>query len=306
MTNTMNRDEMLEKYRRELASRRGLSDHTVTAYLTEAESLVVFVAGDTDEDIDLKDLDITDIRGWLAERQRAGHARSSLARHSAAIKSFCSWAYRMGLTRVDAAIRLKAPRPENSLPNVLTQDQARILLDYAHARALDGDPICCRDSAALELLYASGLRIAELCALDVDALGADATVRVIGKGNKERVVPYGVPAQRALMAYLQKRAQLAARGSVPTRALFLGARGGRLDPRLMREVVHRLAAEAGVPDISPHDLRHSAATHLLEGGSDLRTVQEVLGHSSLATTQRYTHVSAERLRSAFTQAHPRA
>jgi integrase/recombinase xerC len=160
-----------------------------------------------------------------------------------------------------------------------------------------------RDSAAVELLYASGLRISELCGLDVDSLGADSTVRVIGKGDKERIVPFGVPARRALASYLAVRGALL---RAPTRALFLGARGGRLDPRTMRDVVHRLAAGAGVPDVSPHDLRHSAATHLLDGGSDLRTVQEILGHSSLSTTQRYTHVSSERLRQAFDQAHPRA
>ncbi|MCI1676018.1 MAG: tyrosine recombinase XerC [Ancrocorticia sp.] len=302
--------QILERYGVELAVRRGLSPNTVRAYMAEAQSLLDFVtavgqSGGSDG-IDLTELDVTDIRTWLAKRAAAGQARASLARHTAAVKSFSAWLYRTGLTRVDAAARLKAPRANNALPHVLTQGQARQLMDYAHERAADGDPLHCRDSAALELLYASGLRISELCALDVPSLRPDSTVRVIGKGNKERIVPYGVPARRALMVYLEKRAQLAARGSQPTKALFLGAHGKRINPRTLRGIVHSLAAQAGVPDISPHDLRHSAATHLLDGGSDLRTVQEILGHSSLATTQRYTHVSAKRLQRAFAQAHPRA
>ena len=166
------------------------------------------------------------------------------------------------------------------------------------------EAIALRDAALLEVLYATGVRVSELCGLDIADLDRSRrTLRVLGKGDKERIVPFGVPARRALASYLAVRGALL---RAPTRALFLGARGGRLDPRTMRDVVHRLAAGAGVPDVSPHDLRHSAATHLLDGGSDLRTVQEILGHSSLSTTQRYTHVSSERLRQAFDQAHPRA
>lgn len=318
MKKVATQSEILCAYRRELIDRRGLSPHTVQAYLHEARSLFEYVAASLpvapekgiDRDaivtIDLWNLDIMDVRSWLATFQQAGQTRASLARHSAAAKSISSWLYRHEYSRTDAATRLKSPRPDSVLPHVLTQEQARTLMEYAQLRASDHDPLHIRDAAAVELLYASGMRIAELCSLDGDALGTDLTLRVIGKGNKERIVPYGVPAQRALMAYLAVRPVLAKRSDRPTRALFLGARGGRIDPRTLRAVVHTLAAEAGVPDISPHDLRHSAATHLLEGGSDLRTVQEILGHSSLSTTQKYTHVSAERLRSAFSQAHPRA
>ena len=299
--------ELLEQYRRELELRRGLSQHTVAAYVREAESLLTFLNASIgvgpDEPVDLGLLTLTDVRSWLARSQADGQARSSLARHSAAIRNFSSWLYRSGFTEVDAAARLKAPRADNELPNVLTQDQARQLLNHAQACAADDDPVCVRDMAALELLYGAGLRVAELCTLNIESLQPNSTVRVIGKGNKERIVPYGVPATRALMRYLAVRSALTKK---PTRALFLGVRGGRLDPRSLRDVVYRVAAQAGVPEISPHDLRHSAATHLLEGGSDLRTVQEILGHNSLATTQRYTHVSAERLRQTFTQAHPRA
>ena len=299
--------ELLEQYRRELELRRGLSQHTVAAYVREAESLLTFLNASIgvgpDEPVDLGLLTLTDVRSWLARSQADGQARSSLARHSAANRNFSSWLYRSGFTEVDAAARLKAPRADNELPNVLTQDQARQLLNHAQARAADDDPVCVRDMAALELLYGAGLPVAELCTLNIGSLQPNSTVRVIGKGNKERIVPYGVPATRALMRYLAVRSALTKK---PTRALFLGVRGGRLDPRSLRDVVYRVAAQAGVPEISPHDLRHSAATHLLEGGSDLRTVQEILGHNSLATTQRYTHVSAERLRQTFTQAHPRA
>lgn len=300
-------EDILDSYARELSLRRGLANHTVTAYVAEARSLLEFVAelaqAGPDEPVDLTNLELADVRAWLARAQAQGQARSSLARHSASIRTFCSWLHRSGHTEADAAARLKAPKASNALPHVLTQDQARTLLSYCHDKAKSGHPVDLRNAAALELLYASGLRISELCALDVASLRPDATVRVLGKGNKERIVPYGVPAQRALSAYLPAREALKAG---PTPALFLGARGGRMGPRSMRDVVHRMASAAGVPDITPHDLRHSAATHLLEGGSDLRSVQELLGHSSLATTQRYTHVSAERLRAAFAQAHPRA
>ncbi len=300
-------DDVLDAYARELSLRRGLSGHTVSAYLGEARSLLEFVAGlaqcAPEDPLDLSSLELADVRAWLADLRKRGQARSSIARHCAAIRTFSSWMHRSGLTRSDAAARLKAPRADNALPHVLTQDQARTLLAHAHEQARSGGAVALRNAAALELMYASGLRISELCALDVASVRPDATVRVIGKGSKERIVPYGVPAARALSAYLPAREELRKK---PTPALFLGVRGGRIDPRTLRDVVHRLAAQAGVPDITPHDLRHSTATHLLEGGADLRSVQEFLGHSSLATTQRYTHVSAERLREAFAQAHPRA
>ncbi len=314
--------QLLGAYERELRLRRGLSDLTIRAYLYEARSFLSFLRRQLGEDatgarvreqrsdtteqeesIDLSLLELADVRAWIAEYGREGQKRSSLARHGASIRTFSSWLFRSGYTGDDVAARLVSPRPDNELPHILTQDQVRTLLAYAHEIADEKVPITLRNCAALELLYASGIRVSELCSLNVDALHPDSTVRVLGKGNKERIVPYGRPALRALSAYMVVRSQLAKAGE---NALFVGVRGGRLDPRQMREVVHRYARLAGVPDISPHDLRHSAATHLLEGGSDLRTVQEILGHSSLATTQRYTHVSAERLRAAFAQAHPRA
>jgi integrase/recombinase XerC len=208
---------------------------------------------------------------------------------------------------------------------VLTADQMRTVLSariggdvpppLGRRRVAGGGPdsadpaaaLALRDTAILELLYASAIRVSELCGLDADDIDQERrTVRVLGKGGKERTVPMGLPAARAVRRWLADGRPVVARDDSPP-ALLLGARGGRLDPRAARRVVHaRIAAAGPVPDTGPHGLRHSAATHLLEGGADLRSVQEMLGHSSLATTQIYTHVSIERLLSAYQQAHPRA
>ncbi|MDY5148604.1 recombinase XerC [Actinotignum sanguinis] len=307
--------DIVDRYERELRLRRGYSEHTIRAYVHEVVSLLAFLhelstrdeTSDKDlsqQDIDLEHLDLADLRAWLAHSREHGSALASMARQSAAIRTFSSWAYRCGYTASDPAARLKSPRVTNELPHVLNEHQAQQLLNNAKSHAVEsGNALAYRDWAALELMYAAGLRVSEVCSLDIDQVRPDLTVRVIGKGNKERVVPYGVPAMRAVQEYLPARASLM---KEPTRALFLGAQGRRLNPRSLRDVVHRAASRAGVPDITPHDLRHSAATHLLNGGSDLRSVQEILGHSSLQTTQRYTHVSADRLRAAFLQAHPRA
>lgn len=304
---------LLAAYQRELAVRRGLSEHTVQAYMSDARSLVDYLAAlvGTDcetalelsvADLGLENLELADLRSWLGAQQRAGSSRSSLARRSAAIKSFTAWLADRGVTEIDAGARLASPKPESRLPNVLSAADAGRLLDYARDVAAGGDKSKIRNWAACEMLYSSALRISELTGLNLTDLTDDA-VRVLGKGGVERTVPLGVPARKALRAYLDVRHRFIVS---PTDALYLGDRGGRLDPRTLRGILHRLSAAAGVADTAPHDLRHSAATHMLEGGSDLRTVQEFLGHSSLGTTQRYTHVSPDRLRSAFGQAHPRA
>ncbi len=192
-----------------------------------------------------------------------------------------------------------------TLPTVLDADEAGALMDHAAVAADDGAAASVRDRAIVELLYATGIRVSELCATDLDDIDHDRrTARVRGKGDKERVVPFGIPAAHALRQWLAARGELVTPSSGA--ALFLGVRGGRIDPRTVRSSVHRLAAQAGVPDLGPHGLRHTAATHVLEGGADLRTVQELLGHATMSTTQRYTHVSVERLRSTFALAHPRA
>lgn len=249
---------------------------------------------------------LADLRSWLAAQARSGAARSTLARRAAAARTFYRWAARTGRVPADPSLRLIAPRRGSLLPGVLRTAEASALLDVAAVAADDDDAIHVRNRAVLELLYATGIRVGELVGLDLDDVDLDADlVRVMGKGGKERTVPFGAPARHALEAWLGRRGELV--GDASGAALFLGRRGRRADPRQVREVVHLLLAQVpDAPDLGPHGLRHSAATHLLEGGADLRMVQELLGHASLATTQIYTHVSVERLRRSYEQAHPRA
>lgn len=255
---------------------------------------------------DLTKVDIVILRGWLASMSAGNRSRATLARRGACARTFFAWAARTGRVAQDPALRLASARPASVLPTVLNQDAAAALLDTARLRADDGDAMHLRDWAALELLYATGVRVGELCRADVDDLDLGSrTLRVTGKGDKQRVVPVGEIAVEAVEEWLARgRPVLATPTSGP--ALLLGRRGGRVDQRQLRQVVHEAARSAEVDDVAPHALRHSVATHLLEGGSDLRSVQEVLGHASLATTQRYTHVTADRLRASYEQAHPRA
>jgi integrase/recombinase XerC len=297
--------EALEAFTEHLRDERGLSAHTVRAYSGDIASLLDHAArrGLTKPD----ELDLALLRSWLASLQSSGAARTTLARRSASARSFTAWAARSGRTSADGGARLASPKAHRVLPPVLKQQDAADLLDATAEDADGGDAVAQRDRALLELLYATGIRVGELCALDLPMLDLDrGTVRVLGKGNKERTVPFGGPARAALLRWIQHgRAQLV--GERSGQAVFLGVRGGRLDPRAARTIVHRrMRAVPGAPDIGPHGLRHSAATHLLEGGADLRSVQELLGHATLATTQIYTHVSVERLRSTYEQAHPRA
>src|SRR6202000_3009842 len=236
-----------------------------------------------------------------------GAARTTLARRTSSVKTFTAWAARRGLLSADPAARLQVPKAHRTLPSVLRQDQALDAMAAAKSGAEQGDPLALRDRLIVEMLYATGIRVSELCGLDIDHVDTRfRTVRVLGKGDKQRTAPFGVPAAEALDAWWRDgRPALLTAASGP--ALLLGARGRRLDVRQARTVVHQtIAAVDGAPDMGPHGLRHSAATHLLEGGADLRVVQELLGHSSLATTQLYTHVAVSRLRAVHDQAHPRA
>jgi len=287
-----------------LRAQRGLSENTVRAYLGDLEDLAGYAR--RHGVADLTGVDLTVLRGWLAAMATAERSRATLARRGAAARTFFAWAARTGRVAQDPALRLASARPASHLPTVLDQGSAAALLDTARVRADDGDPVHLRDWAALELLYATGARVGELCGADVDDLDlATRTIRLTGKGDKQRVVPVGELAVEAVEAWLTRgRPALATETSGP--ALLLGRRGGRADQRQLRAAVHDVSAAAAVSDVAPHALRHSAATHLLEGGSDLRSVQEVLGHASLSTTQRYTHVTADRLRASFEQAHPRA
>jgi integrase/recombinase XerC len=235
-----------------------------------------------------------------------GAARTSQARRAASARTFTAWAHRVGLAPTDVGAQLASPRAHRELPTVLRAEQAaRLVTAPPHGNPSGSPAVELRDRAVLEVLYATGIRVSELCGLDLaDVDAARRVVRVFGKGAKERSVPYGLPAQRALDAWLGAGRPQLAGGS--RNALFVGVRGGRLQPTVVRRVVSAAARTAGLPHTSPHDLRHSAATHLLDGGADLRAVQDLLGHASLSSTQIYTHVSTERLRAAFRQAHPRA
>ena len=295
----------LAAYERHLVSERDLTPHTVRAYLGDVSGMLAHASrlGLTS----LDDLDVRTLRSWLANQQTLGKARTTMARRATAVRVFTAWALRTGRASLDAGAQLGNPKARRSLPPALDVAEARALLQAAATAADDGSPVGLRDVAILELLYATGIRVGELCGLDVDDVDrARRVVRVFGKGRKERTVPYGVPADAALGRWLEQgRAKLLAPGAGG--ALFLGARGGRVDQRAVRRMVHRRLADVpGAPDLGPHGLRHTAATHLLEGGADLRAVQELLGHASLATTQVYTHVTAERLRKAYQLAHPRA
>ena len=294
--------EALAGYEDQLRSQRDLSEHTVRGYVTDAVWLLDHLA--RRGGLQVHDLDLATLRSWLAQGRTRGHSRATTARHAASARSFTGYLRRCGLTAEDVGLRLVSPKAHRTLPGVLTSDQARALVDSAGGAE---EPLGLRDAVVLELLYASGIRVSELVGLDIDDVDRGRRLlRVLGKGRKERSVPYGLPAEHAVAAWLTRgRPALAVTDSGP--ALLLGARGRRLDAREARRVVHAAVAKApGAPDVGPHGLRHSAATHVLEGGADLRSVQELLGHASLATTQIYTHVTVERLRAVHAQAHPRA
>ena len=302
---TRNVGERWEEY---LRLGRRMSPHTVSAYLGDLHSLMEFLSLDADATPEQLREALTQraVRSWLARTLADGGARSTIARHTAAIRNFTSWAMREGILVSDPAALLSSPRADQLLPSPLDESDARVLLNTARDEAAAGGASQIRNWAILELTYACGLRVSEVCALDISSLNREAlTVRIVGKGNKERVVPYGPPAADALDHWLVRgRPQLA--GERSGNALFLGDKGGRIDPRIVRSMVHKTAARAGVHDIAPPGLRHSTATHLLQGGADLRAVQEMLGHSSLSTTQRYTHVDTARLSAIYQRAHPRA
>jgi integrase/recombinase XerC len=295
----------VDEYERHLRLEKNRSPHTVRAYLGDVVGFLDHIAklGGTSP----AEVQLVHLRGWLAIQRTGGAARATLARRAASLRTFTAWAYRANLTETDPGQLLASPRAHRTLPPILRADEAARAMKRAAGAAEPPVAIGLRDDLVLELLYATGIRVSELVGLDLDDVDRSRrVVRVLGKGAKERTVPYGVAAERALQAWLgQGRPGLATAAS--RSALLLGTRGGRLDQRAARTIVHtRLQALPGAPDIGPHGLRHTAATHLLDGGADLRSVQELLGHASLATTQIYTHVSVERLRSTYARAHPRA
>ncbi|MER7505802.1 tyrosine recombinase XerC [Nonomuraea pusilla] len=291
-------EEVVAEFERYLRFERDLSPHTVRAYLSDVRGLLDHLRGR------IEALDIAALRAWLAGQHAEGKARATLARRTACARTFTAYCHRRGWLAADPGLLLGSAKAVRPLPAVLDQEQAQAVLERPPDAA---EPKDLRDQAILELLYATGVRVSELCALDVDDVDRDRhVVRVLGKGRKERSVPFGLPALRALDAWCVNGRPLWV-GPRSGAALFLGVRGGRIDQGTVRRLVHsRIAQVDGVPDMGPHGLRHTAATHLLEGGADLRSVQELLGHESLNTTQIYTHVSIDRLRAAYRQAHPRA
>lgn len=302
----VNLHRLVDSFVEYLSADRGFSVHTIRSYRSDLMKLVGFAAERAATEP--VDLDLELLREWLWQSSQEGLAKSTLARRAAASRAFSAWLTANRHTELDVAARLKAPKAERHLPRVLNRDQMSEMLQSVEARASSSDPVALRDRAIVELLYASALRVSELVGLSAsDIDDSRLTVRVMGKGSKERVVPFGIPAQRALNDYRERgRSQLTddAESKAP---LFVGARGKRMSSRTVYEVIaHLLADVPGSGGSGPHTLRHTAATHLLDGGADLRAVQELLGHASLGTTQLYTHVSTERLRESYRTAHPRA
>jgi integrase/recombinase XerC len=301
-----NFEKLTSTFTRHLEVERSLSVHTIRAYLGDLESLLTHLEqiGVTD----ISQLELVHLRSWLANQQVKGGARTTLSRRAVSVRLFTKWAVKNKYLAKDVAANLATPKGHRTLPEVLDIADAKTAMDSLATRASEEEtPVSLRDVAMVELLYATGARVAELCGLDLSDIDYDRqTIRVLGKGNKERMIPLGNPAMKALNVWL-KEGRDSLKNSLSGTAVFLGARGKRIDQRTVRTVVYNaLQAIEGIERMGPHALRHSAATHLLEGGADLRTVQEILGHASLATTQIYTHVSTERLQKAFKQAHPRA
>jgi integrase/recombinase XerC len=301
-----NYEKLIAAFTRHLEVERSLSVHTIRAYLGDLESLLTHL--ESIGVVEISQLELVHLRSWLANQQVKGGARTTLSRRAVSVRLFTKWAVKNKYLAKDVAATLATPKGHRILPEVLEIADAKTAMDSLATRAAEEEtPISLRDVAMVELLYATGARVAELCGLDLSDIDYDRqTIRVLGKGNKERTIPLGNPAMKALNAWL-KDGRDSIKNLLSENAVFLGARGKRIDQRTVRTVVYNaLEAIEGIERMGPHALRHSAATHLLEGGADLRTVQEILGHASLATTQIYTHVSTERLQKAFKQAHPRA
>ena len=298
---------IVEDFVKYLAVEKNRSSNTIRTYRTDLELFLQFASNQGLKK--LTDLELNTFRLWLADQKEKGSSNSTISRRSSTARVFSTWAFQKGLIKSDPAIRLISPKVNKTLPKVLGQKQATALMQTAAILEDEENSMALRmrDHAILEVLYSSGIRVGELTGLDIKDLDfTRCTMRVIGKGNKERVVPFGQPAKDALRSYLDK-SRLEFINEKSGNALFVGSRGKRLDTRQVRRIVtSAILRVEGAPEISPHDLRHSAATHMLEGGADLRIVQELLGHSSLATTQKYTHVTIERLREVFANAHPRA
>lgn len=299
-------EEHIDRFVTHLATERRCSSHTVSAYRRDLGQLAAFAHERLGrDDIAAQDIELFMLRGWLGSLARV-RASATVMRKVAAVQTFFRFLVRRNILAKNPAAQLTSPKLRRPLPTLVDVDAAKEIIETARGSEAESR----RDRAILELLYSSGLRVSELAGLDIeDADRIHRTVRVIGKGNKERIVPFGGPCADALDQWLRVRHELRhpKTGAQHATALFLSARGNRIHVRKVQEIVHRFGAlGAGRADLHPHALRHSCATHMLGGGADLRAIQEMLGHSSLSTTQRYTHVSIEHLMRVYDQAHPLA
>jgi integrase/recombinase XerC len=279
---------------------RGISENTQKAYRSDLADFLEFLSDSK------QSLNLDSLRDWMWRQSEAGASKSTLARKTSSVKAFTEFLFEQGEITEDPGLRLRAPKLEKTLPKVASEKSLSEVFNKLSEQATADNPSAIRDLCAFELLYATGMRVSELAGLnqsDIDH--SRRLLRVTGKGNKQRMLPYGVAAQKALNDYLRlSRPKLAVATSPDS--LLLTSRGKRVGVRQLYSLVANQLAQTATGAAGPHTLRHSAATHLLDHGADLRAVQEILGHASLATTQIYTHVSVERLRDAFEQAHPRA
>ena len=298
---------ILDEFIAHLKIDKNRSENTLRSYKTDLE---LFFENCVSQNIkNLKDIDLNNMRNWLADLKSKEVTNTTISRRVSSLKVFFNWAIKTKKINQNPTLRLISPKINKTLPNILGSKQAVALLDSSANLEDEQDSVAIRmrDHAILEILYATGIRVSELVGLDLkDISFSNQTLKVLGKGQKERIVPFGIPAKEALEVYL-KESRLDFETSQSNQAAFLGQRGKRLNVRQVRRILEKAIERlSDVIQVSPHDLRHSAATHMLEGGADLRIVQELLGHASLATTQKYTHVTIERLIEVFANAHPRA
>lgn len=288
-----------------LAAGRGYSAHTVKAYLSDvAEFTAMFAA----QVADPSEITLEHLRDWLWRLSESGLAKASLARKSASIRAYTAWLLETGRAATDPGLRLRSPKTSRTLPKVVSRETMVEIFNELESKATPENPLGIQNLLMVELLYASGMRVSELVGLNLEDLDLGRNiVRVTGKGNKQRMVPFGQPARVALDRWLREgRTQIESIAPSASSALLLTSRGKRVGVRQVYALVASLLDGTPTGVAGPHALRHSAATHLLDGGADLRAVQEILGHASLGTTQIYTHVSIDRLRDGYQNAHPRA
>jgi integrase/recombinase XerC len=302
-------NELIERYIHYLQYERNASPHTVRNYRSDLLQFRDFLAqGQPDAKVSLKSIDALRIRGFLAFLFEQEKKKTSIARKLAAVRAFFKFLSRERVLAENPAATVSTPKVPHTLPRIMTEEEMNDFLDRVGQAAHSGDPALVRDRAILELLYASGLRVSELTGLDLRNVNfGDGIVLVRGKGDKERIVPFGSKARAAITAYLPVREKVLQENKTRETALFLNARGGRLTPRSVDRLLKKHIRQFG-PNVkvSPHSLRHAFASHLLAEGADLRAIQEMLGHKSLATTQKYTQVSIKQLMDVYDKTHPKA